>query len=101
MENNEEWTTKRRRLILYLKEIGGMVDLRQIMTELEYGSKRELIEDIESIKKSLKNKGQILKVRPAKCIKCGFVFRNQERLKIPSKCPKCKHERIEWPAISL
>ncbi len=34
---------------------------------------------------------------PATCKKCGYQFTDRERLKKPSRCPRCKSERIDPP----
>jgi len=36
-------------------------------------------------------------VVPARCRNCGYEFRGRERLRKPSKCPRCHSERIEPP----
>lgn len=33
-------------------------------------------------------------VEPAECQECGFVFKDRRKLNVPSKCPKCKSNRI-------
>ncbi len=52
----------------------------------------EIVEDLEHIKKTVK---QRLKVHPAQCKMCGFLFKERSKIKRPSKCPRCRHERIE------
>ena len=51
----------------------------------------EVLIDFYHIKKTFNNK---LKKEPAVCSYCGFVFEERSRIKTPSKCPKCKHEKI-------
>lgn len=53
---------------------------------------KEIIEDLEHIKLTVKDK---LKIFPAQCKMCGFLFKERSRIKRPSKCPRCRHERIE------
>ena len=72
------------------------------MGELEYESKYSLIEDIQSIAKSVRNEGKVLLVEPPRCYACGYEFEIHEgKMKIPSKCPECKEQRISWPRIKL
>ena len=52
----------------------------------------EIIGDLEHIKKTVKNR---FKIFPAQCKMCGFIFKERSRLKRPSRCPRCRHERIE------
>jgi len=57
---------------------------------------KEILEDVEHIKKSRK-----LVMFPAQCKKCGFVFRERSKIKTPSKCPRCKHERIQASLFTI
>ena len=103
MLEENEWETRRQKLIKFLKEYDAIHDLRTLMREMEYPNKKVLINDIESITKTLKNDRIILQIQPASCIGCGFVFRRKPKdaFKIPSKCPKCKQQRIEWPSLKI
>ena len=42
-----------------------------------------------------------LKIIPARCKKCVFVFRKREKLKRPGKCPVCRSTLIEEPLFSI
>ena len=102
MDDSNTWQTRRQKLIKILKEYSYSVDLRSLMKELEYSSKRAMINDIMSIAKTLKNEGIQLVISPSSCNACGYVFRHKKtKLKIPSKCPKCREQRIEWPSIRI
>jgi len=56
----------------------------------------DILEDLEHIQKHQK-----LKIRPASCKACGFVFKERDRIKTPSKCPECKKEWIESARFSI
>lgn len=58
----------------------------------------DILEDIPHVEKSIKPKK--LKVVPARCKKCDFVFK-EKRLRKPSKCPLCKEERIIPPMYKI
>jgi len=60
---------------------------------------QDIVEDLEHIKKSIKPKKLV--VIPAKCEDCGFVFKEREKIKKPSKCPKCRGERIFAPLFKI
>ncbi|NTU59794.1 MAG: ArsR family transcriptional regulator [Deltaproteobacteria bacterium] len=32
---------------------------------------------------------------PARCLSCGFVFRKREKVTTPSRCPRCRSERVQ------
>mgnify|MGYP000981633061 FL=1 len=55
--------------------------------------------DIEHIEKSL-SKDFKIKVSAAICESCEFIFK-KDKLKKPSRCPKCKSEYIGEPSIQL
>ncbi len=102
MEDSNIWLTRRQKIIKLLKEYSFSIDLKSIMRELEYSSKRMLINDIMSITKTLNNEGLQLVISPPSCKACGYVFKHKKTLlKIPSKCPKCREQRIEWPSIRV
>jgi len=102
MSNSDTWETRRQKLIKFLTIHKSTIDLKSILRELEYSNKRALIEDIMSITKTLKSKGIMLTVEPPSCIACGYIFQQTiNHLKIPSKCPKCKQQRINWPSIKI
>ena len=102
IEDLNTWETRRQKLIGMLTTNGAIIDLRTTFRELEYPSKRALIEDINGIAKTLKNKGTNLIFQPPSCIACGYVFQFKKNMfKIPSKCPKCKEQRIDWPSIHI
>jgi len=54
---------------------------------------KDIIEDLEHIKKSINPKK--LETIHAYCKHCNFVFKERLRVSKPSKCPKCKSEWIE------
>jgi predicted Zn-ribbon and HTH transcriptional regulator len=100
MDDLDTWETRRQKLIRLLTVQKETIDLRFILRELEYPNKNSLLKDVNSIVKTLKNKGITLIITPPSCISCGYLFKQQSKeFKIPSKCPKCKQQRIEWPLI--
>jgi len=54
---------------------------------------KEILEDLEHIAKSVKPKR--LKQIPARCKHCGFIFKERSKVKRPSRCPRCRNERIQ------
>jgi len=59
----------------------------------------EILEDLKHIKYSIKPKK--LKMKPAQCKKCAFIFKERSRVKKPSKCPSCKGEWIIAPLFKI
>ncbi|MGB9704410.1 MAG: transcriptional regulator [Pyrobaculum sp.] len=90
--------TVRERLVKALIESREPLTVNQLQilvnTELKPS---ELYDELEHVKRTLKRLGYRLEVVPAVCRNCGYEFRDRERLKKPSRCPRCKSERIEPP----
>lgn len=53
----------------------------------------EIVEDLEHVKQSVKPPFKF-SFEPAQCRTCGFLFKGREKLRRPSRCPKCKAEDI-------
>ena len=64
-------------------------------------SEREVSGHLEHIRKSLLPSIRHLKIVPAECKKCGFVFAKREKLRRPGKCPVCKGESIQEPRFVI
>lgn len=91
MNNLDTWETRWQKVMNLLEIQRRILDLSQLMREMEYSSKKALLNDIMSISKTLRNKGKNLIIESPSCIACGFVFQIKgKNLKNPSKCPKCK-----------
>lgn len=73
---------------------------RQLAQALDLKEK-ELGDHLNHIQRSLAAQGRKLRVRPAECPTCGYVFRNRRRLAAPSRCPECKATRLEPPAYRI
>ncbi|MFH1510898.1 MAG: transcriptional regulator [Candidatus Woesearchaeota archaeon] len=52
--------------------------------------------DLRHIAKSIYPKQQ-LKMELPLCKSCGFEFKDRTKLRPPTKCPKCRHEKITEP----
>jgi predicted Zn-ribbon and HTH transcriptional regulator len=61
----------------------------------------EVYGELEHVRRTLKRMGCRLLVVPARCKSCGYEFAGRERLKRPSRCPRCKSERIEPPKFYI
>jgi hypothetical protein len=79
--------------------------------ELSFGTLREVLglgvraleEELRHVERSARGAGQRLRVVPARCLGCGFVFRHREahHLHAPGRCPHCRGERIADPAFRI
>ncbi len=63
-------------------------------------SEKELPELLSSLERSLQ-RGEQLATVPACCLGCGFEFQERTRFSRPSRCPRCKSERITPARFSL
>jgi predicted Zn-ribbon and HTH transcriptional regulator len=55
---------------------------------------KQVAEHLEHLARTLRAHGERLVVEPARCLACGYVFRERARLTTPSACPMCRAERI-------
>lgn len=86
-------------------------EIMALLSEGEYGAKniskiiriseKEVYEHLEHIGRSLKSQKIRLKIIPALCLQCGFVFEGRNRFTSPGKCPKCKGEHIQDPEYGI
>ncbi len=64
-------------------------------------SEKDVFAHLEHIRAMLHGKGPDVVVIPARCVKCGFVFRKRDRLTKPGRCPVCRGEQIEDPRFFI
>jgi transcriptional regulator len=62
---------------------------------------KQVDEHLEHLQRSLAGAGDELVVEPARCMGCEYIFRDRGKLSRPSRCPKCKGERIEPPRFRI
>ncbi len=95
--------SRRERIIELLTATEEPMDVGEIARELGLDPREaaSIYEDLEHIAHSLKNSGFVLLVQPPTCKSCGYVFRDLKRLKKPSKCPRCRSERIYPPRFII
>ncbi|MDH5816077.1 MAG: transcriptional regulator [Candidatus Nezhaarchaeota archaeon] len=101
MSTNE---TLRERIIKILRDSSEPLTADNIITLLGLADikSRDVYEHLKHIAKSVRAKGhEVLVMIPPSCRTCGFTFTNLDKPKKPSKCPKCKSERIAPPAFKI
>lgn len=76
---------------LRAREIAEALDLRE----------REVEGHLAHVAKSCKKAGQRLRMIPAKCQQCGFVFEDRQRRTVPGKCPSCRGQRLARPLFTV
>ena len=88
------------------QEMVTLLEENQALTALDISAEvgipeKEVYGHLEHIQKSLDKTGRRLHVKPAECLKCGFVFTKRDRLKTPGRCPVCHQEHIQEPVFSI
>jgi predicted Zn-ribbon and HTH transcriptional regulator len=64
-------------------------------------SEKDVFEHLFHINRTLKSHNRKLKVIPAQCLECGFVFESRNRFTAPGKCPVCRGEHIQDPEYTV
>lgn len=62
---------------------------------------KQVYDHLEHIRRSFQKQRKTLRIDPAVCKKCGFIFEKRQRFQKPGKCPVCRGEAIEEPRFSL
>ena len=89
-----------RQEIITLLEENQFLTAKDVSAEVKIPEK-EVYGHLEHIQKSLAKTGQHLNIKPAECLKCGFIFTKRDRLKTPGRCPVCHEEHIQEPFFSI
>ena len=63
-------------------------------------SPKEVETDLQHLLRTLKKSAYRLKIHPAACRKCAFVF-SADKISKPGKCPRCKGTWIEAPLVEI
>jgi len=86
--------TNRQRIISILTS--GKADVTHLSIRLSLKEK-EVLTHLEHVRKSSHG----FKIEPAKCLCCSFVFEDRTKLSVPSRCPKCRSERVCKPIFYI
>lgn len=78
---------------LTVNEIGEMLGVPREQRKLLY---EELIHAAKTLKRKSGGIYQLV-YEPPRCAACGYVFGELKRIRRPSRCPRCKSERILPP----
>lgn len=75
------------------------LSVREISQRLSL-SEKEVLDHLAHIARA-PGAGYHFQIIPAVCQQCGFVFKKRERLRTPSKCPRCRQQSIRRPQFVL
>ncbi len=95
----ERHATIRSQLKQVLRE-GPPLTAREISARVGI-SEKEVGGHLEHLARSLRQSDERLQVEPARCLACGFVFKDRTRLNKPSRCPECKSQRLAPPRFVI
>lgn len=79
---------------------GGPLTARDLSARLGV-RERDVTPHLEHLERSVRARGERFVVHPATCRSCDYVFEDRRALHKPSRCPKCRGERIEAPRFQI
>lgn len=98
--------TVRERILEILLESDKPLTAEELAVRLGYGvaeSSRiawDLLHASRTLRRKTNNKLSIVMI-PPRCKSCGYIFRDRSKPTKPSKCPRCRSERIDPPAFAI
>lgn len=81
-----------RQRIIEMLEIAEY-DVREISQQIGIREK-EVCDHLPHIARSVAARKRKMSMTPAICIDCGFTYNDRKKFTRPSRCPKCKGQRI-------
>lgn len=90
--------TTRQQIIDVLEQME--LDALDISQELRIGEK-EVYDHLPHVARSVRSKGKQLTIRPANCLKCGYVFEGRTRFTRPGRCPRCRETHVQRPTYRI
>lgn len=84
--------TRREKMIELLSKHEEMTLVE--LAELTNVPVKVVVQDLDSVRKTIRFDSKRIEVRPAVCLNCNFVFSGRSRISDPHKCPECHSERI-------
>ena len=90
-------TIRRQIIDLLSQRKYGARDLSQALSVRE----KEIYAHLPHVARSVISKKQCLQIIPPRCISCGYIFKTRKRFTRPSRCPRCKDERIKEPRYQI
>ncbi len=92
-------TTVRQQIMELLADAGPLTpkDISKLVSIPE----KEVFAHLPHVAKSASGQGKKLVIDPPRCVPCGYVFETRKKYGRPSRCPKCKNERVTEPAYRI
>jgi predicted Zn-ribbon and HTH transcriptional regulator len=64
-------------------------------------SEKEIYEHLSHIARSIASQRKKVKITPANCLVCGYVFEDRQRYTRPGRCPKCRKSHLQSPKFRI
>jgi predicted Zn-ribbon and HTH transcriptional regulator len=93
-ENDSSMQTIRQQMIILLSSEQHSAQGLSMALKIR---EKEVCDHLSHIRHSLASQKRELKVKPAQCLECRYVFDDRARLTKPGRCPRCKGTHIEDP----
>jgi predicted Zn-ribbon and HTH transcriptional regulator len=71
------------------------------LSALVHLPEKDVAPHVEHLARSLRHGDERLAVEPARCLDCGYVFRDRQKLARPSACPKCRGQHLAAPVFRI
>ena len=71
------------------------------LSALVHLPEKEIAPHLEHLARSLRHGDARLEVDPARCLDCGFVFRDRRKPGRPSACPQCRGQHLAAPVFRI
>jgi hypothetical protein len=94
----EREQTPRQRLAEALEH--GPATVREL-SQMASLTERQVLDNLEHVRKSVERQGRRLAMEPASCQDCGFEFAKRDKPSRPGRCPVCKSRRTSQPRFSI
>lgn len=93
-------STTREKIVDLLRTTRRPLTVDEIAIALGDVNPKDIYEHLEHVAKSIYSRSsgrEVLLMEPPYCRKCGYVFKDINKPRKPSKCPRCKSEWIAPP----
>ena len=101
-----DFLTLREKIMKLLLESSEPLSVSEIAAYLglDQRDKRIIYDALLHLAKTIRRKSQYrqqLVMIPPMCRNCGYVFKDLDKPRKPSRCPRCKSERITEPRFKI
>jgi predicted Zn-ribbon and HTH transcriptional regulator len=79
---------------------GEQMSVRDLSKYLKINEK-DVYTHLRHVERTVAASGKSLSIKPSRCFKCGYLFKNRRRLTRPSRCPQCRSTHLESPLFSI